>query len=209
MKPAPVCIVDDEPAVCRALTRLLSAAGFVTAAFASPKEFLASEDWSTAGCLVLDLLMPGIDGLELQEALRRRGNFAPIIFLTGQADVPVCVRAMKGGAMDFLTKPVNDEELLAAVRRALERNRVTRGARHELDQIRSRLATLTPREREVLDHIVAGKLNKQVAADLGTVEQTIKVHRSRIMHKMKVASIAELARLAERLSIGATPQVSH
>jgi FixJ family two-component response regulator len=139
--------------------------------------------------------------MELQRALARKGSVLPIIFLTGHGDVPQSVQAMKGGALDFLTKPVNDEQLLAAIRVALEKDRVARREQAELSKIRARIATLTPREQEVLKHVVTGKLNKQIAGDLGVGEKTIKVHRARVMTKMKVQSVAELVRLAERSGI--------
>jgi FixJ family two-component response regulator len=193
-----VFIVDDEAPVRKALSRLLHAAGFAVAAFASPGEFLAQHDLDKPGCLVLDLKMPGFDGLDLQRTIERKGSLLPIIFLTGHGDVPQSVQAMKRGAVDFLTKPVNDEQLLAAIRVAIKRDSVARRQEAELRDIRARLATLTPREREVLDHIVTGKLNKQTADALDVVEKTIKVHRARIMEKMKVQSVAELVRLTER-----------
>jgi FixJ family two-component response regulator len=142
-----------------------------------------------------------LNGLEVQQALAERGVARPIVFLTGRADVPMCAQAMKRGAADFLIKPVNDEDLLAAVRRAVIRDRRSRRNQAELESIRARLATLTPREREVYEHVVTGQLNKQIAGDLGTVEKTIKVHRARVMRKMRVTSVAELARLAERVGI--------
>ncbi len=196
-----VFIVDDEAPVRKALSRLLRAAGFVVAAFASPGEFLAQHDLHKPGCLVLDLIMPGINGMELQRALARKGSVLPIIFLTGHGDIPKSVQAMKSGALDFLTKPVNDENLLASIRVAIEKDRVARREQAELRDIRARLATLTPREREVLDHVVTGKLNKQIADDLAVVEKTIKVHRAHVMEKMKVRSVAELVRLTERSGI--------
>jgi FixJ family two-component response regulator len=196
-----VFIVDDEAPVRKALSRLLRAAGFVVAAFASPGEFLAQHDLHKPGCLVLDLMMPGIDGIELQRALARKGSVLPIIFLTGHGDIPKSVQAMKSGALDFLTKPVNDENLLASIRAAIKRDSVARREQAELFEIRARLALLTPREQEVLDHVVTGKLNKQIADDLGVVEKTIKVHRARVMEKMKVQSVAELVRLVERSGI--------
>ena len=196
-----VFIVDDEAPVRKALSRLLRAAGFVVAAFASPGEFLAQHDLHKPGCLVLDLMMPGVNGIELQRALARKGSVLPIIFLTGHGDIPKSVQAMKSGALDFLTKPVNDENLLASIRVAIEKDRVARREQAELRDIRARLATLTPREREVLDHVVTGKLNKQIADDLAVVEKTIKVHRAHVMEKMKVRSVAELVRLTERSGI--------
>jgi FixJ family two-component response regulator len=194
-----VFIVDDDPAVLKSLSRLLRATRFTVVTFGSPQEFLEQHDPHTPGCLVLDVAMPGLNGLELQEALRVKGSAIPIIFLTGHGDIPMSVQAMKGGALDFLTKPVRDEDLLKAVEAALEKDRVERQSRAELDDIQERLATLTPRESEVLTHVVSGQLNKQIANDLGTVEQTIKVHRARVMEKMKVNSVAELVRLTERL----------
>jgi FixJ family two-component response regulator len=187
--------------VLRALTRLLTAAGFDARGFASPAAFLDQHDPATPGCLVLDVALPGVDGLQLQQALTVSGCARPIVFITGRGDIPTSVRAMKGGAVDFLTKPVGDAELLAAVRNAIELDRRARATQVELDALGQRLASLTPREREVLAHVVAGRLNKQIAADLGTVEKTIKVHRARIMEKMAARSLADLVRIAERLGI--------
>jgi FixJ family two-component response regulator len=194
-----VFIVDDDPAVLKSLARLLHAVELPVVTFSSPREFLERHDPRAPGCLVLDLTMPGLNGLELQEALTTKGCAIPIIFLTGHGDIPTSVRAMKSGAFAFLTKPVNDDDLIKAAHAALEKNRVARLSRDELDDIRERLATLTPREHEVLTHVVTGQLNKQIAYDLGTVEKTIKVHRARVMEKMKVHSVAELVRLTERL----------
>lgn len=194
-------VVDDDPSVLRALCRLFSAAGLEPRAFLSSTAFLEAHDPATPGCLVLDLALPGLDGLELQQALSDSGGARPIVFITGRGDIPTTVRAMKGGAVDFLTKPVNDSELLAAVQRAIDADRLARSARVELDGLKQRLASLTPREREVLVHVVAGRLNKQIAADLGTVEKTIKVHRARVMEKMAVRSLADLVRIAERLGL--------
>ncbi len=204
--PSPtVFVVDDYAPVRRAVSRLLHAAGFAVAAFVSPQEFLAQYDPRIPGCLVLDLDMPAVNGFELQRILAAKGSVLPIIFLTGHGDIPKSVRAMKHGASDFLTKPVNDEDLLAAVRAAIEKDRALRRRQTELSEIRARLATLTPREREVLEHVVTGKLNKQIAGDLGTVEQTVKVHRARVMDKLKVQSVAELVRLTERCRINESP----
>jgi FixJ family two-component response regulator len=198
-----VFVVDDDAPVRRAVSRLLRTGNFGVAAFASAEEFLAQYDPQTLGCLVLDLAMPTLNGLELQHILAKAGSLLPIIFLTGTADIPNSVQAMKHGASDFLTKPVNDEDLLAAVRVAIEKNRSVRQKQTELSEIRACLATLTPREREVLEYVVTGKLNKQIAGDLGTVEQTVKVHRARVMQKMKVQSVAELVRLTQRCGISA------
>jgi FixJ family two-component response regulator len=197
-----VFVVDDYAPGRRSISRLLQAAGFAVTAFASAKEFLAQYDAEAPGCLVLDLAMPAVSGLELQGILADRGSLLPIIFLTAYGDIPKSVQAMKRGASDFLTKPVNDEDLLAAVRVAIEKHRALRREQAELSEIRARLATLTPREREVLEYVVAGKLNKQIAGELGTVEQTVKIHRAHVMQKMRVQSVAELVRMTERCGIG-------
>lgn len=194
-------MVDDDPSVLRALTRLLAAAGLDARGFPSPAAFLAAHDPETPGCLVLDVALPGLDGLELQQVLSASDRVRPIVFITGRGDIPTTVRAMKGGAVDFLTKPVDDKDLLAAVCHAIEIDRMARAAQVEMDALKQRLASLTPREREVLAQVVAGRLNKQIAADLGTVEKTIKVHRARIMEKMAVRSLADLVRTAGRLGI--------
>jgi FixJ family two-component response regulator len=196
-----VFLVDDYVPGRRSISRLLRAAGFVVAPFASAEDFLAQYDPSVWGCLVLDLAMPAVSGLELQRILAEKGSLLPIIFLTAYGDIPKSVQAMKRGASDFLTKPVNDEDLLAAVRVAIEKGRGVRQEHAELSEIRARLATLTPREREVLEYVVAGKLNKEIAGDLGTVEQTVKIHRAHLMQKMRVRSVAELVRLTERCGI--------
>jgi FixJ family two-component response regulator len=188
--------------VVKALSRLLRARGYEVRSFTSPTEFLKSHDTTISGCAVLDVAMPGLNGLELQEALTpATGPQRAIIFLTGKGDIPTSVRAMKAGAIDFLTKPVNDRELLAAIARAEEQEKKSRQDFEELINIQRRIATLTPREREVLAHVVVGRLNKQIAADLGTAEKTIKVHRSRMMQKMGVRSIADLVRAAEKVGI--------
>jgi len=197
-----VFVVDDYAPGRRSISRLLRAAGFAVTAFASAEEFLTRYDPQTSGCLVLDLAMPAVSGLELQGILADRGSLLPIIFLTAYGDIPKSVQAMKGGASDFLTKPVNDEDLLVAVRAAIEKHRALRREQAELSEIRARLATLTPREREVLEYVVAGKLNKQIAGELGTVEQTVKIHRAHVMQKMRVQSVAELVRMTERCGIG-------
>ena len=194
-------IVDDDEAVRKAVSRLLRSAGIAVAIFASPREFLAQYDPATPGCLVLDIAMPDFNGLQLQTTLGEKGSILPIIFLTGQGDVSKSVQAMKRGAFDFLSKPVKDKDLLTAVRAAIERDAVARLEQAKLSEIRTRLDTLTPREAEVLEHVVSGKLNKQIAADLGITEATVKMHRARVMAKMKVQSVAELARLTERCGI--------
>src|SRR5438067_699559 len=194
-------VVDDDAAVRKAVSRLLRSAGIAVAVFASSREFLVQYDPGMPGCLVLDLAMPGFNGLQLQTTLGEKGCTVPIIFLTGHGDVSKSVQAMKHGAFDFLTKPAKDKDLLTAVRAAIERDAVDRQEHAELSEIRTRLDTLTPREREVLEHVVAGKLNKQIAGDLGITEATVKMHRARVMPKMKVQSVAELARLTERCGI--------
>ena len=190
-----VFVVDDEAPVRRALSRMLRANRFAVATFASSKEFLGQYDPDASGCLVLDIMMPG-NGLELQRVLQKKGCTLPIIFLTGYGDVSKSVQALKGGAIDFLTKPVNDQSLLRAVRAAIEKNRVTRQEQTQVSEICSRLAALTPRERQVLEHIVSGELNKQIAGHLGITQRTVKAHRARLMEKMKVDSVAKLVCLA-------------
>jgi len=196
-----VFIVDDDAGVLKALTRLVGAHGYQTQSFISPREFLAHHDGTLPGCAVFDVSMPDLDGLALQEALSAPGAQRPVIFITGQGDVPTSVRAMKAGAIDFLTKPVSDTDLLSAIARAIDQDDADRRNRAELALIEAKLATLTPREREVLGHVVVGRLNKQIAGDLGTVEKTIKVHRGRMMEKMGVRTVADLVRMAEKAGI--------
>ncbi|MGR8941122.1 MAG: response regulator transcription factor [Gammaproteobacteria bacterium] len=196
-----VFIIDDDAAVLKALSRLLHSHAMQVATFASPQEFLDQFDPRLHGCLVLDVAMPNLNGLELQLELGKRGNVLPIIFLTGHGDIPMSVKAMKQGAVDFLTKPVHDQDLVATIAAALEKDRTHWQIRAEIAEIRDKLAMLTPREREVLDHVITGKLNKQIAADLGTCEKTVKVHRSHLMAKLQVGSVAELVRMAERAGI--------
>jgi len=200
--PAPtVYLVDDDTSVLRGLGRLLAAAGMKVAAFDSPREFLRAFDPAAPGCLVLDVAMPELSGPDLQQALAARRSELPIVFLTGHGDIPTSVQAMKRGAADFLTKPVDGEMLLEAIHNALEKDRALREARDELARIERRLAALTPREREVLERVVDGRLNKQIAAELGTVEKTIKVHRASVMRKMGVRTLADLVRLAGRAGV--------
>jgi len=200
-----VFIVDDDPGVLKALSRVLTATGYQTRTFSSPREFLADHDPSIPGCAVLDFAMPDLDGLQLQEALSTEGAGRQIIFVTGKGDILTSVRAMKDGAIDFLTKPVSYDNLLTDIDRARERDFQARQVRRERADIEAGLAKLTVREREVLTHVVAGRLNKQIAADLGTVEKTIKVHRARMMHKLGVRTVQDLVRLAERVDIRPPP----
>src|SRR4029077_9746550 len=201
MAPTPgptVFVVDDDEAVRKALSRLLRSAGIAAAVFASPREFLAQYNPATPGCLVLDIAMPGFNGLQLQTALTEKGVILPIIFFPGHGDVSKSVQAMKRGAFDFLSKPVKGTDLLTAVHAAIERHPVVPRIQAQLYEIRARPDTLTPREREVPEHVVAGQLNKQIAGDMGITEATVKMHRAHVMAKMKVQSVAELARLTER-----------
>jgi FixJ family two-component response regulator len=198
-----VFLVDDDAGVLKALSRLLCARGYEVQPFDSPQAFLANHDASISGCAVFDVSMPGLDGLELQQALTAGGSQRPVIFLTGKGDIPTSVRAMRAGAIDFLTKPVSDADLLAVIARAEKDDASTRHLNAELESINARFALLTPREREVMTHVIAGRLNKQIAGDLGTVEKTIKVHRGRVMEKMGVRSVADLVRLAVKAGISA------
>jgi FixJ family two-component response regulator len=200
-----IFLVDDDAGVLKALSRLLRAKGYDVRSHASPQEFLVHHDAAVPGCAVLDVAMPGLNGLELQRALTDGGSHRPVIFLTGKGDIPTSVRAMKAGAVDFLTKPVSDKDSLEAVARAEAQDAQSRQVHAELASIAAKMATLTPREREVLTHVVAGRLNKQIAFELGTVEKTIKVHRSRVMEKLGVRTIADLVRLAEKAGISGKP----
>jgi FixJ family two-component response regulator len=198
---ATVFLVDDDPSVRRSLVRLLHSAGHQVEAFIAPGDLLAQVDLRAPGCLLLDLQLPGLNGLEFQDHLRAVGCPMPIVFITGQGDIPASVRAMKGGAVDFLTKPFRDADLLGAVASALAADQRQRRERAAIADIEQRLGTLTPRELEVLKHVLTGALNKQIADALGTVEKTIKVHRARVMEKMRVESVAELVLLAQRAGV--------
>jgi len=197
-----VFLVDDDPRVLKALARLLTSDGWITQTYRSAREFLAEHDATAPGCLILDLLMPDMTGLDLQQELARLGERRPIIFLSGRADVPSSVTAMKLGAVDFLTKPVDAKSLLEVVRRAAERDVRQRAQADRVHGVAVRLATLTVREREVLDGVVSGLLNKQIAGRLGIVEKTVKVHRARAVAKMGARSTAELVRMVEAAGHG-------
>jgi FixJ family two-component response regulator len=192
-------VVDDDQAFRTAITRLLKAGGYEVRPYGSAGDFLLEEEDARPGCVLLDLRMPGPDGLDLQSAISRRPDPLPIVFLTAHGDVPASVRAMKGGAEDFLLKPVKRETLFAAIQSALARDRAGRAAREESDEIRRRYEALSPRERDVLGHVVAGRLNKQIASALGTSERTVKAHRARVMIKMGASSVADLVRSADRI----------
>jgi FixJ family two-component response regulator len=196
-----VHVVDDDPAVRRGLARLLGTAGYAVRTHASAAEFLAGPPPAGPSCLLLDMRMPGITGLELQDTLAATGRRTTIVFVTGHADVPMSVRALKRGAVDLLTKPVDQADLLAAVRRALARDAAARGEEDRAADVRQRFRQLTAREAEVFAHVVTGMLNKQIAAALGISEKTVKVHRARVMEKMRAGSVAELTRLADRLGV--------
>ncbi|HKZ74185.1 MAG TPA: response regulator transcription factor [Steroidobacteraceae bacterium] len=191
-----VFVVDDDEAVRGALRLLLKSVGLTAAAFASAQEFLASYSPGQPGCLVLDVRMPGMSGLELQHQLNLRGAILPVIFITGHGDVPMAVEAMQHGAFDFVQKPFRDQELLERVQRALEKDRLAREQLRQTESIRARLDALTPREREVLLLMVQGKANKVMAADLGVSQRTVEIHRARVMDKMQARALAQLVRMA-------------
>jgi FixJ family two-component response regulator len=196
-----VFVVDDDPLVRDSVADLLAAAGFAAQTYGSATEFIQAKRPDASACLILDVELPDLSGLDLQADLTKSGIEVPIIFLTGHGDIPKSVRAMKAGAVEFLTKPFRTKELVDAVRQALVRDGDLRMQRSETLQLQERLGTLTPRERQVMALVVAGRLNKQIAGELGTTEETIKVHRGRVMHKMNAASLADLVRMAEKLKI--------
>jgi len=196
-----VYVVDDDVGARTGLCRLLETAGYETRSYGSVGDFLLHDPGDAPGCVLLDIRLPGPSGLDLQETLAKRDGAMPVIFLTGHADVPTTIRALKAGASDFLTKPVEHVTLLAAIEKALAQNAARRGELQALHEQQARYATLTPREREVLSHVVAGKLNKQIAADLGIAERTVKGHRAEVMDKMQVESLADLVRVASQLGL--------
>jgi FixJ family two-component response regulator len=194
-----VFVIDDDASVRRASERLIKSAGLRVVTFGSAMEFLNSTGQDYPGCLVLDVRLPGLSGLDLQRELAERHVHIPIIFMTGHADIPTSVQAMKSGAVEFLTKPFGDQVLLDAIVQAIERDRIARRKRAEIAELRERFDGLTVREKEVMGRVAQGMLNKQVASELGITEKTIKVHRARVMHKMNAGSLADLVRMADRL----------
>lgn len=199
---ATIFVVDDDAAVRHSLTRLLGSAGWATEAFASAGDFLERAPITASGCVLLDVNMPGMTGLELQARMAEAGNAMPVVFITGKGDIPMTVQAMKHGAVDFLVKPVAEDVLFQALEHAVRRQMAEAVNRQQRDNILARLARLSDREREVLEQVIKGRLNKQIAYELGIVEKTVKVHRGRVMEKMEANTIAELVHLYDRAGIG-------
>ena len=198
---ATVFIVEDDAPMRESLKNLIRSVGLRVEPFASAQEFLQGQRRDVPSCLVLDVRLPGLSGLDLQKRTTEAGLEIPIIFITGHGDIPMSVRAMKGGAVEFLTKPFRDQDLLDAIQQALERSQKARDQRAAIDELRNRFALLTPREREVMARVVAGLLNKQIGAELGTSETTVKIHRHQVMEKMGAGSLPELVRMADRLGV--------
>jgi FixJ family two-component response regulator len=196
-----VFVVDDDPSMREAVQDLIASVGLEARGFASPRDFLEASRPDAPGCLVLDVRLPGSSGLAFQQELARAGVLLPVIFITGHGDIPMSVRAIKAGAVEFLTKPFRDQELLDAIDTAIERNRVQRQEAAALGDLRQRFAALTPREREIMALVIVGRLNKQIAADLGVSEVTVKVHRGQIMRKMRAKSLPELVRMGDLLGV--------
>lgn len=196
-----VLVVDDDVSVREALQRLIRSAGYGIETFGSAREFLARPITDVPSCLVLDVRLPGLSGLDLQKRMAEVNLEIPIVFITGHGDVPSSVQAMKAGALEFLIKPFAEQDLLDAIQQAIRRDRAARQERAEMRELQGRYETLTPREREVMERVVFGLLNKQIAAEQGTTEFTVKIHRGKVMHKMRADSLADLVRMSERLGI--------
>jgi FixJ family two-component response regulator len=196
-----VFVVDDDSSVRSALSSLLRSVGLEVEVFASAQELLASSQLDAAACLVLDVRLPGSSGLELQRHLAASGMHVPIIFMTAHGDIPMSVKAIKAGAVEFLPKPFREQDLLDAIHQAIERDRARRADERDRNALGARFASLTPREQEVMVWVISGRLNKQIAAELGTSEVTVKIHRSHVMRKMKAASVADLVRMASRIGL--------
>ena len=201
-EPEPIIfVIDDDPSVRKSLSRLLRSVGHAVETFSSAEEFLSREHFDGIGCIILDVQMPGLSGMDLQVELGKAEYSMPIVFITGHGDIPMSVEAMKRGAVHFLTKPFDDNDLLRAMREAIEKDRKAKAGQAEVQDLRRRISLLTPREYEILRHVITGSLNKQIAFTLNIAEKTVKIHRGRVMEKLRVDSVAELVRLAEKAGI--------